>query len=324
MSTYKHEMDKIKMSEQGKKRMLALYSSETEQCSKKEKRDMKKLMKPVVAAAACMAILLGYTISGNMAVKEGGSRQEAQDDHSFTMMVNAEELKEDRPVLTYIGGELENGWAICGEEDGMVSYSLATDFACEGENIKTVTYRINKGAFQIIKPESVKLEDNGISMNEAEKFENVMLLPGGKFPIGVFGAEDLSDEEQEESEQADGYGAVEYTLDYANQKPENVVFNICGKKKMSDADNKIFGDRTVEEEKAGMDELLGDIVITCTATFTDGTTVSREIIMENKIMTPNEAESEAVIRDKKNHPDIKKEIEEFANKKRVYLFFKMK
>lgn len=320
MSTYKHEMDKIKLSGQGKKRMLALYSSEV----KKEEHGMKRIIKPVVAVAACAAILLGYTISGNMAVKEGSSQQEAQDDHSFTMLVNAEELKEDKPVLTYIGGELNNGWAICGEEDGMVSYSLATDFACEGENIKTITYRINKGAFQIIKPEGVKLEDNGISMNETDELGNVMMLPVGNFPKGVFGDEDLSDEEQEESENVDGYGAVEYTLDYANQKPENVVFNICGKKKMSDADNKIFGDRTVEEEKAGMDELLGDIVITCTATFTDGTTASREIVMENKIMTPKEVESEAVIRDKKNHPDIEKEIEAFANEKRVYLFFKMK
>lgn len=321
MSTYKHEMDKIRLSEQGKKRMLALYSSET----KKEERNMKKLIKPVVAAAACAAILLGYTVSGNMAVKENSSQQNAQDDHSFTMMVNAEELKEDRPVLTYSGDELESGWAMCGEEDNTVSYSLATDFACEGENIKTITYRINNGAFQIIKPEGVKLEDNGISMNETEELGNVMMLPVGNFPKGVFGDESLSDEKQEESENVDGYGAVEYTLDYENQKPENIVFNICGKKKMGDAYNKIFGEyRTVEEEKAGRDELLGDIVITCTATFTDGTTASREIVMENKIMTPKEVESEAVIRDKKNHPEIEKEIEVMANEKRVYLFFKMK
>lgn len=318
MSTYKHEMDKIKLSEQGKKRMLALYSSET----KKEEHNMKKLIKPVVAAAACAAILLGYTVSGNM----GSSQQKAQNDHSFTMLVNAEELKEDKPVITFSGDELESGWAMCGEEDdSTVSYSLATDFACEGENIKTITYRINKGAFQIIKPESVKLEDNGISMNETEELGNVMMLPVGNFPKGVFGDESLSDEKQEESENVDGYGAVEYTLDYENQKPENIVFNICGKKKMGDAYNKIFGEyRTVEEEKAGRDELLGDIVITCTATFTDGTTASREIVMENKIMTPKEVESEAVIRDKKNHPEIEKEIEEMANEKRVYLFFKMK
>ena len=321
MSTYKHEMDKIRLSEQGKKRMLALYSSEV----KKEELDMKRFIKPVAAAAACAAILLGYTVSGNMAVKEGSSQQNAKDDHAFTMLVNAEELKEDSPVLTYSGDELNTGWAMSGEDDGTVSYSLATDFACEGENIKTITYRINKGAFQIIKPESVKLEDYGISMSETEELGNVMMLPVGNFPRGILGDESLSDEEQEKSENADGYGASEYTLDYTKQKPENVVFNICGKKNMGDAYHKIFGENnTVEDEKAGMDELLGDIVITCTATFTDGTTASREIVMENKILLPKDVESEAVIRDKKNHPDIEKEIEAFANEKRVYLFFKMK
>ncbi len=111
MSTYKHEMDKIRLSEQGKKRMLALYSSEV----KKEEHDMKRFIKPVAAAAACAAILLGYTVSGNMAVKEGSSQQNAKDDHAFTMLVNAEELKEDSPVLTYSGDELNTGWAMSGE-----------------------------------------------------------------------------------------------------------------------------------------------------------------------------------------------------------------
>lgn len=36
MSTYKHEMDKIRLSEQGKKRMLALYSSEVKKHSYRE------------------------------------------------------------------------------------------------------------------------------------------------------------------------------------------------------------------------------------------------------------------------------------------------
>lgn len=305
MSTYKHEMDKLKLSEGGKKRMLALYSSEV----KKEERNMMKFVKPVVAVAACAAILAGYTVSGNLAVREQSIR--TADDHEFTMTVYAEELNDKNPVIAYNVREICNGWAICGgEDDKSVSYSLATDFACEGEGIESVTYQINKGAFQIFKPESTKLD---IKMKEVPAIN----VPVANYPHIAGNDESLSDEQRAESEGVDGYYVSEYTLDYANQKPENVVFNICGEKEMNP--DKVFNNQTPEEEKAGMDELIGDIVITCTVTFTDGTSVSKEIVMENKIMTPKEAEPEAVAHDSKLQ-----EHEELANQKISYLFFKMK
>ena len=310
MSTYKHEMDKLKLSEQGKKRMLALYSSEV----KKEEHNMMKFVKPVVAVAACAAILVGYTVSGNLAVREQSSPDskavQTADDHEFTMTVYAEELNDKNPVIAYNGGEICHGWAICGGEDGSVSYSMATDFACEGEGIESVTYQINKGAFQIFKPESTKLD---IKMKEVPYINT----PIGNYPHIAGNDESLSDEERAESEGVDGYYVSEYTLDYANQKPENVVFNICGEEKMNP--DIMFGNQTPEGQKAGMDELLGDVVITCIVTFTDGTSVSKEIVMENKIMTRKEAEPEAVA-----HDSELQEHEELANEKTNYLFFKMK
>lgn len=109
---------------------------------------MKRLVKPMVAIAACAAIMLGFVVTGNHELQEQGQNNSSQkaDDHSFSIMVNEAELTEESPVVSYTT-ENSQGWAICGNEEGEVSFSIGAGFFCEADNIESVTYEIENGLF---------------------------------------------------------------------------------------------------------------------------------------------------------------------------------
>ena len=58
MSAYKREIDKLKLSEEQKKQVLELYSSEV----KKKERSMKRIVKPQFFEMNEKAVAMGYEI----------------------------------------------------------------------------------------------------------------------------------------------------------------------------------------------------------------------------------------------------------------------
>lgn len=291
MSTYKQEMDKLRLSEEQKKKVLELYSGEVKQ----KEHSMKRIVKPMVAIAACAAIMLGFVVTGNHELQEQGNLSQQTDDHAFSFMVNAAELTEQSPVASY-SAKQKSGWAICGTGEGDVSFSIGADFSCEGENIKSVTYEVEQGLFQIALPDGTEPE---IDLRKVD-------VDRARYPsAGV------------EVEGYTCYYADGYTVDY--DKQDNIKTAVCGIRKPQHWET-LFGKSSPKEMKVAMDELLGDVKIECTVEFTDGTTTTKNIVFTNKIMTPEEAEPEAVAHDRKLGDP---KVEESVKKEQVYTLFEL-
>lgn len=293
MGTYRQEMDKVKLSEQKKEQLKKLYVTE-----KKEEHRMRRLVKPMVAAAACAAILLGAVVSGNLALRGRGDGPAQADDHDFTFMVNAAELTEDSQVVAYSPGK-GDGWVVCGtDNENEVSYSIDTGFACEGEQIADITYRINQGAFQIIVPQEM---EPGLTFTEIEPINTAQ--SGGE-------DDDVC------------YYASSYTVDYENQHPEHIWISICGNKQLAGYYDELFGE-DVERARTGFEELLKDVVITCTVKFTDGTSADKEITVTPVIMTYREG-SPSASELRAEDFESEEKMEEYLNEKGVFLVYELK
>ncbi len=158
---------------------------------KKENQTIKrkeKRMGSVAAAAACVAVVVtaGFfagsgrsqnehaDIAGNdyekddeiAAATQGEEQSNLFDmfDKMFTLKVKAAEaqnedvqeiaLEQGHPV-PLISGDSTESWVLGGDADkGVVDYCFSMPLTCEGDNIESVTYSINNGAFQILQPEN--------------------------------------------------------------------------------------------------------------------------------------------------------------------------
>lgn len=229
--------------------------------------DMKKLLKRVIAVAACAAICLsGYGVTNYLM---DASLEKVS--NTFIVKAYAQELTSDNSIPITIGEESGNGYVMGGsEKDGHVSYCINLPLSCEGENIKNITYSINKGCFQIIEP-----ADKTYLVDYIEHTENMEF---GK--CGGLGDEEVdSDLWPEEKE----LYLDSFTVDYNNQVGEDFWINIGNV--VPNMYEIIWSEKDSIEEQAEADNmLLSDIKINVTVTFEDGTQSSKTIGLETKIV----------------------------------------
>lgn len=228
--------------------------------------DMKKFMKRVIAVAACAAICLsGYGVTNYL---RDASLETVSD--VFIVKAYAQELTSDNEVPITVGAEsISSG--ICGsEKDGHVSYCINLPLTCEGENIKSITYSINKGCFQIIEP-----ADKTYLLDYIEHAENM--------EFGKCGG--LGDEKVDSAlwpKEKELY-LDSFTVDYNNQVGEDFWINIGNV--VPNMYDVIWGEKdSMEEEVEACNKLLSDVEINITVTFEDGTQSSKVIGLENKIV----------------------------------------
>jgi len=81
-----------------------------------------------------------------------------------------------------------------------------------------------------------------------------------------------------------------YTVAYDRQSSENTTINICGTQELSqDEITAMHSSTTDPGELAKLyDKVFKDTVITCTVTFTDGTSQKRQIGIGGAVMTYEE------------------------------------
>lgn len=254
-----------------------------------------KYVKPVIAAAACVALITGvgssYSIEndGNSPVLGKNNDYNEGNDNTvldsfvqgnmFTITAYAQELEPGKPVpLTNVGSSGRSR-VICGDEYGNVSYCISTDFLCQGENIERVSYSINQGAFQIIQP-----INNGDTIIMDGQLYNGELNTGS-----IGGGFDEVLEIQPELYETKLYQS--FTLDYDKQNAANTWINICNEyPDDGEIVDMVWGDAsTLEEQNEGINKLLDYPVITCTAYYADGTTASVNIEVGSRVMTYEEA-----------------------------------
>lgn len=151
------------------------------------------------------------------------------------------------------------------DEDGeSVAYNTGMRFKCEGDNIATVTYSIKRAAFWIC-------EKHGNSIiTDCTEYTGEYFNAGGFAPKGC--KEDETDEENYDIRELSSY-----TLAYDKQESDTSIFAIKGIKKNKKI-YELFESDFVDDNVEGITKLTDDVVITCTVTYNDGTSESKDIM----------------------------------------------
>lgn len=249
------------------KQALTPEVSEKELCIEKKGRiEMKKAIKRFTAVAAALALLVAGVFTVDYI--------KGNEENSFTIKVSAAELNEDEP--TYIGEYTSNSYGIGYWEDGKCGFCLGTDFICEGEGIKNITYSIKNAAFNIIGMEDESLDGNFIVTDSIPYEGNIK-------EVGFDG----KDEDYEGGVPANNY-VSSYTVKYDNQSSTATAIVIHGNNELDEeAYNEYLNDQCANRPELTaeiLDKLLKDVVITCTVEFEDGSTSSRDVVIGATIM----------------------------------------
>ncbi len=235
--------------------------------------DMKKLTKKMVALAACAAVCFsGYAATTYW---ENTSLEKGSD--AFTVKVYAQELtsdnsisiNEDESMTGYVMGSTET--------EGEIYYCINLPFSCEGDNIKSITYSINKGCFQIVESSTNSylvdyVEHTGDDTNFGQ--------------CGGFGDESV-DESLWPEEKV--WYLDSFTVDYNKQTGEDFWMNVGNVvPDMQEAIDIIWhSDSSLEDHAKAVNRLLSNVEITITATYDDGTESSKVIGLESRIVEVN-------------------------------------
>lgn len=245
-------------------------SSELEIKKRVRSYNMKKLTKRVFALAACAAICLcGYKVT-NL----GDSSALTKVSDAFTVKVYAQELTSNGSIPINLKEDLINSQVICGgETEGSVNYCINLPLSCEGENIKHITYSINKGCFQIVEP-----VDSSYLVDYIEH-------EGDDINCGIIGGIDELREGDTVPINKVAY-LDSFTLDYSNQTGENFWINIVNVlPNMEEVYDLLWNsDDSADNDAKALNLLLSDVEITLIVTFEDGTQSSKVLGLESGVV----------------------------------------
>lgn len=286
------------------------------------------IIKSTVAAAACLALVAGIGYGHFSDIGKSPAQPDTKMTkttpqsvlNSFTVTVSAAEVKKNKASGAATQGEEASGkaqpkiyaspsydstWS--GNEEGSkVAYWVVAPIACSGDNIKSVTYTINKGYFSVAAKKNSKYLI-GSESKLRKKQED-------KFGVAL---------DSEDSEADSLYDQNEYTSFTVSgtEKPEKkfrIAFVGEGNltKKGYSALFENVG-KNLQEDLKARQQLIGDTVITCTATYKDGSQKSVDIKVGTEILTGKEAGIDTTA-------EGKDEVtEDMAAKKDVYTTFEV-
>jgi hypothetical protein len=228
------------------------------------KRTMKRIAKIGIVAAACAALVVttnvGDIFSGNAVTPQK---------NSYVLTCFAAEMGEGESVQVpaTISGKSANGYAVCGGDDyGSVSYCIGTEFSCEGEEISSITYSINKGAFGI-----TQLKDDRLVTDYVEYSE-----PESSWPDIGFADEELDEGQDSSESKYEKLYVSQFTVSYDRQSLDTAIVGIYGEKVDESIYQSVFGGGD-EQEAEGFTSMMDGVEITCTVNYADGTTDSKVI-----------------------------------------------
>lgn len=241
------------------------------------KNSMNKIFKIGISVAACAALVFGVNVSGLFGGyipddrNQPGVKAEVANNNPFVLTCFAAELDEGVRVPVSLAGDVDFGSGLCGGEDGVsVSYIIGAKFACEGENIDSITYGINKGAFFV-----TELKGASIMTNYTDYSGPDLNCPGVAFDDSEL--EEGMDEYETKYEE---HYVSEYTVSYDKQSSDTSMIGICGEKSDATIYNAVFGDVTLEQEVDARTSLMEGVEITCTVNYADGTADSKVIVVK--------------------------------------------
>ena len=260
---YTQAVSKIKAPEGAVEKMLKTAES----FEKKEKViHMKKWIKSAVAASVAVAVTAGAIIGFNLL----GSKA-----NSFVMTVNAAEITKDNPVSVGLG---EGGMSIATKDDGM-EYYIDLPLSVKGENIKSVTYSVDKDAIAVHcrKDNNPVIDGDVVSESIDTLFDQTHIADDMKVLETAMENEGQSVVETNSLEEKllNSYVGKKYssiTLAYDNQNPDGCAIGIVGKS----TNEPVSDDESLEAKSKQLDSMIGNTLY-CTVTFDDGTVQKQSI-----------------------------------------------
>lgn len=259
---------------------LAYSQIQSEQERKKMKmKPISKMMKRVIAAAACAAVCLCgayayYDFSKDRSGGEDGIQvaDAVTSSNPFTIKVMAAELDRDSALPISVGESASSSWLLSGDrEDFSISYCINLPLNCEGENIKSVTYSVNTGTFQVVEPQDDVYVMDGIAYE------------GDTAGFGMIGGfHDEAADDEEETRPVNVFYLKSYTVNYDKQSSDEFWSNICcDRADMEEAFRLIWdSDDSPEDDVKALNQLLDGVEITVTANFEDGSSASETLCLE--------------------------------------------
>ena len=276
---YTQAVSKIKAPEGAVEKMLKTAES----FEKKEKViHMKKWIKSAVAASVAVAVTAGAIIGFNLL----GSKA-----NSFVMTVNAAEITKDNPISVGIG---EGGMSIATKDDGM-EYYIDLPLSVKGENIKSVTYSVDKDAIAVHcrKDNNPVIDGDVVSESIDALFDQTHIADDMKVLETAMENEGQSVVETNSLEEKllNSYVGKKYssiTLAYDNQNPDGCAIGIVGKSTVEPVPD----DESLEAKAKQLDSIIGNTLY-CTVTFDDGTAQKQSIHIGTTVTNFGTAHSES-------------------------------
>lgn len=243
-----------------------ICKSEADQVKGARIMRVNKFIRPVAAVAACAAIVavvgsgtLGHIAGGNDTTVTSTQNPIAQIANGYTVVVKAAETKELKKgaeaILVQSDGA--SGWG-GKDETRKIDYCIDLPIVCQGANIKTVTYKINEGAFVIQHPKDENNLQNVVKAPEKLNTPSLSYYDDNKVEY-------------------DSTCCKSFTIAADKQEAKNQHISISGEGKVvSKKDYEaMFGTKYLPDEEAAVKaDILKNVEITCTVTYKDGTTDS--------------------------------------------------
>ena len=268
---------------------LAPEIADTEIAVKKARRNyhMNRIVKIGVSAVACAAlIIVGNATAGHYMTHTNQTEQGevTLEENPFVICAQAAELTRDNPVYIKEAVSDTSGFRY-GDNEGKAGFIMEMPLSVKGDKIKSVTYSIKNGFFEVVDKEKgdSTIIDSSAYEGAPSSFVTVEETEEGK-SVTIYAAGEATEEDREA--RANQKALSSYTVAYDKQISDNTVINICGDSVLTEKEMKALHGSADPQETADMyNKMFGDTVITCTVTFADGTTQEQKIGIGGAVLT---------------------------------------
>lgn len=302
MSTYRSAMDKTTLSNDKKNKLKAMYNQQPKNNVTEIKK--KSIVKPISVIAASLAVIiaLGAFFTFGIGTKN---------DNSFVLSVNASEVSKTKSAYIEMGEKnIGDLLSIDYKNNAEVIYPIY--LKCKGKDIDTVTYSVDRGAFET----SLRATENKIKecvSAQSDKYHIAIPLNGENSIERYYTSFTVDYKDQPESwsylEQNDVSGTFLLSL-VVNSK------DLYGKAKdkVSKYCKELNGENTPSEKRMECvkniyKEFYEGTKIKITAHFKDGTEKTQTVQLSVKTMSWAEAFPD--IEEYKNDTDITSQFLEY-------------
>lgn len=268
---------------------LAPEIADTEIAVKKARRNyhMNRIVKIGVSAVACAAlIIVGNATAGHYMTHTNQTEQGevTVEENPFVICAQAAELTRDNPV--YIKEAVSDTFGFrYGDNEGKAGFIMEMPLSVKGDKIKSVTYSIKNGFFEVVDKEKgdSTIIDSSAYEGAPSSFVTVEETEEGK-SMTLYAVGEATEEDREA--RVNQKVLSSYTVAYDKQISDNMVINICGDSVLTEKEMKaLYGSADPQETADMYNKMFGDTVITCTVTFADGTTQEQKIGIGGAVLT---------------------------------------